>query len=295
MRLDLYLAQQTKLSRHQVQKMIENGSVRVAGKTILKPAFKVQGDEGIEYKLPEPESLELKPEAIPLDILYEDDQIAVINKPADLVIHPAVGHREHTLVNALLHRYGELPQGSDAEKPGIVHRLDKGTSGVMVVARTEAALKELQRQFKNREVEKIYLALVVGKLPPQGEIDKPIGRSSGNRKKISSRTKKGREALTEWKLLESFGNDLSWVQVKLHTGRTHQIRVHFTEEGHPLVGDPTYGRKNKVFKESIQRPALHASKLTLTHPVTNEKMNFEAPLPEDIQKLLSYLRKNGEK
>jgi len=293
MRLDLYLAQQTKLSRHQVQKIIESGGVRVAGRTILKPAFKIDGKESIEYQLPKPqESFDLKPEAIPLDILFEDDQIIVLNKPSDLVIHPAVGNPSHTLVNALLHRYEKLPVGSEPFKPGIVHRLDKGTSGVMIVARTPEAMQHLQSQFKKREVEKIYLALVFGKLPMQGQIDKPLGRHPKKRQKISSHTKKGRSALTEWQVLESFGMDLSWVQIRLHTGRTHQIRVHFAESGHPLIGDPTYGRRQKSFKDWINRPALHSWRLSLTHPTTNERMQFEAALPGDLLELLEKCKRD---
>ncbi|MBI5300188.1 MAG: RluA family pseudouridine synthase [Deltaproteobacteria bacterium] len=291
MRLDLYLVQKSSLSRHQVQKMIEEGLVKIGGSVVSKPSFKITGTEDIEYQLPVSQlPFELKPEKIPLDILYEDDQIIVINKQADLVIHPAVGHPSGTLVNALLARYGTLPAGSDPFKPGIVHRLDKGTSGVIVAARTVEALTHLQNQFKGREVEKIYWAFVCGQITEEGILDKPLGRSSKNRQKISSHTKKGKEALTEWKVLERFDGNFSWLEVKLHTGRTHQIRAHFTEAGNPLIGDPTYGRMGKKLKDQITRPALHARSLRLTHPKTGKRVFFEAPMPEDLQKLLSYLK-----
>ncbi|MDO8526963.1 MAG: RluA family pseudouridine synthase [Deltaproteobacteria bacterium] len=290
MRLDLFLSQKTRLSRHQTQKMIQNGAVKVAGLVILKPAFKIRGDEKIEYEIPKffTESA-LLPEAIPLDILYEDEHIIVVNKPAHLVIHPAPGHPSGTLVNALLHRYGSLPLGNEELKPGIVHRLDKGTSGVMVVARTPEAMAELQRQFKSREVEKFYLGLVVGQPLMEGTIDKPLGRHMKDRQKMSSRTKKGREAKTEWKILKTFEEEVSWLEIQIHTGRTHQIRVHFSEAGFPLVGDPTYGKGNKKWKALINRPALHAWRLSFTHPATGEEMQFTAPIPKDLETLLAAL------
>ena len=290
MRLDQYLVQTTKLSRHQVQKMIEQGLVRVDNRVVCKPARKIQGKESVQYTLPKShDAFDLTPQAIPLNILYEDAEIAVINKPADLVIHPAAGNPSGTLVNALLHRYGFLPPADDDEtKPGIVHRLDKGTSGVMVVARTAEALKNLQSQFKNRQTEKVYLTLVVGKIEQEGTIDKPLGRHPVARQKISTRSKSARPALTEWKVLKYFGDAFSWLEVRIHTGRTHQIRVHLADAGHPVVGDPTYGRSARKYRTLIARPALHALRLGLTHPKTGEKMVFEAPLPEDIQHVLSY-------
>lgn len=291
MRLDQYLVQKTKLSRHQVQKMIEEGHVRIGGNVVLKPAYKIHGEEAVDYALPAiKEPFHLTPQEIPLDILYEDEEIAVVNKPADLVIHPGAGHPSGTLVNALLHRYGFLPPSDDEIKPGIVHRLDKGTSGVMVVARTAGALKNLQSQFKNRQTEKVYLALVAGKIGQEGTIDKPLGRHPTARQKISTRSKSARPALTEWKVLKYFGDAFSWLEVRIHTGRTHQIRVHLADAGHPVVGDPTYGRSVRKYRTWIARPALHSFRLGLTHPKTGEKMVFEAPLPEDIEKLLLSLR-----
>ena len=290
-RLDIYLAKQTQRPRHQIQKIVRDGKVKVAGKIILKPSFKLKGDEAVEFELPVLETLSApKPESIPLDILYEDETIAIINKQAGLVVHPALKTQKHTLVNALLARYGDLPVVDDPTKPGIVHRLDKGTSGCLVVARTKEALLHLRKQFKDRAVEKKYLALVVGVLEESGRFDKPIGRHPTKRHKISSRTRKGKEAITEWKVLETFKKDFSWVEIDLFTGRTHQIRVHFTEAGHPVVGDPTYGRRAKVLQNLIDRPALHAWRLSLRHPKTNERLTFEAPLPQEIEKLLTSLR-----
>lgn len=291
MRLDLFLTKKTGLPRHQVQKMIQAGGVRIAGQVVLKPAYLVNGSEEMQYQLPQPQKgSELVPEKMALGFLYEDDEIAVVNKPADLVIHPAAGHSSGTLVNGLLYRYGTLPPGSDESKPGIVHRLDKGTSGCLVVARTKLSMEHLQRQFKQRQVKKIYLALVCGQPAAQGIIHKPIGRHPKKRQKISSHTRKGRPATTEWKVLETFGKEYCWVEVHLHTGRTHQIRVHFAEAGFPLLGDPTYGRRKKVKNRWIHRPALHAWRLGLEHPTSHRWMEWEAPIPEDLNQLLKNLR-----
>lgn len=296
MRLDVYLAEKTRRSRHQIQKAIREGMVKVSGKIILKPSFSFRGEEAVEFELP-PESPWGAPEAenISLTILYEDDAIAVINKPAGLIVHPALKNRTHTLVNALLARYSDLPVVDDPLKPGIVHRLDKGTSGCLVIAKTKEALLDLQKQFKARTVEKIYLALVVGRPKETGRIEKAIGWNPKRRQKMSSHTRKGKEAITEWRLLESFenknlGSKVSWVEIRLLTGRTHQIRVHFTEAGHPVVGDPTYGRRAKILGEWIDRPALHAWRLGLDHPKTKERLTWEAPLPEDLKNLLENLR-----
>lgn len=289
-RLDLYLAEQTKLPRHQVQKLIKNEGVKVNGRMIFKPAFEVEAGAKVEYLLPVAKSGAPGPEAIPLELLYEDEVVVVVNKPAGLVTHPGAGNPDHTLVNGLLARYKTLPVADDPMKPGIVHRLDKGTSGCLVVARTGESLADLQRQFKQRTVEKIYRALVVGSVAETGRIEKPIGRHPTRRQKISSRTRKGREAITEWRVLERFGEKYTWVEIRLHTGRTHQIRVHFAESGHPLVGDLTYGRHDKVFLKSMDRPALHAFRLSFDHPVTKERLTFEAPLPDDLRRVLAFLK-----
>lgn len=296
MRLDIFLSKKTGWSRHQIQKVIAGGGVSVEGCIVTKPSFAIEGEEKIDCALPEPQGpVELVPQNIELEILYEDESVAVVNKPADLVIHPAPGHRSQTLVNALLARYGNLPEAGEPLKPGIVHRLDKGTSGCLVVARTEEAMKSLLSQFKNRGVEKIYWAVVAGRLPEEGIFDKPIGRHPKNRQKISSRTRKGREAKTQWKVLENFGDCFSWVEIRLHTGRTHQIRVHFAEAGHPVVGDPVYGRRAKAHVEGVTRPMLHARRLGFTHPVSGRRLEFEAPLPQDINELLQNLRADNIK
>lgn len=291
MRLDIFLSKKTGWSRHQIQKVIAEGHVSVEGRVVTKPSFAVQGEEKIDVTLPAPQgSVELVAQNIPLEILYEDESIVVVNKPADLVVHPGAGHSSQTLVNALLARYGNLPEGSEPLKPGIVHRLDKGTSGCLVVARTPEAMKNLQDQFKNRQVEKIYWALVAGKPAAEGIFDKPLGRHPKKRQKISSHTRKGREAKTEWRVLENFGCRFSWVEIRLHTGRTHQIRVHFSEGGFPVAGDPAYGRRAKSRLEGIRRPMLHARRLGFTHPVRGEWLQFEAPLPQEMNELLQTLR-----
>lgn len=277
MRLDLFLSQKTGLSRHRIQKMIAEEGVVIDGRSIFKPSFSVKGMEEFEYHLPASQTgAGLDPEDIPLEILYEDGAIAVVNKPSGLVVHPGAGCRSHTLVNALLYRYKNLPVGEDPLKPGIVHRLDKETSGCLVVAKTEEALKELQRQFKSREVEKIYLALVVGAPPLEGRFDKPLGRHPKSRLKISSHTRKGKEALTTYRVLKRL-EGLSLVEVRLHTGRTHQIRVHFAEAGFPVAGDPTYGRRSKQFREKFGRLMLHAWKIKFSHPLHGQTINIEAP------------------
>lgn len=292
MRLDVYLTQKTGRSRQQIKKFIKEGRVRVGGRVIAKPSWPLSEAAHLEYDLPP--AFVLKPpqsEEMPIEVLYEDDQIAVVNKPAGLVVHPALKSPDHTLAHGLLARFGPLPVVDDPMKPGIVHRLDKGTSGCLAVAKTESAMLHLKAQFQKRMVEKTYLALVVGVPKKEGRIEKKIGWHSKRRYKISSHTRKGKEAITTWKVLESFGKELSWVQIQILTGRTHQIRVHFAEAGHPVVGDPTYGRRARVLTEWIQRPALHAWRLGLGHPKTGQRLQVEAPLPFDLKNLLNHLRK----
>src|SRR3989338_4389068 len=284
-RLDIFIARTYRLSRHQAKKIIEKGLVTVRGKIIKKPSQALTDFSSIQVVLPPQGTLELSGENIPLNILYEDGEILVIDKPAGMVVHPGAGHASGTLVNALLAHCGSLPRGSESNKPGIVHRLDKGTSGVMVVAKTDRAMVNLQKQFKDRKVEKKYLTLVFGKLPKEGKIDSPIGRHPKKREKMSSHSRKGKEAVTEWKVLETFAN-CAFVEIKLHTGRTHQIRVHLTERGNPLVGDPTYGRmrkrveeiKNKELKsviKGLKRPMLHAYSLGFYHPESAKWLTFK--------------------
>lgn len=291
-RVDVILSHKIpQLTRSQAKRLIEAGHVTINGQR-LKPSHVSRRGEVIDVVIPPPEPSRLEAETIPLDILYEDDDLLVINKPAGLVVHPAAGHHRGTLVNALLAHCGKLSTIGGEHKPGIVHRLDKGTSGVMVVAKNDAAHLSLSTQFADRNVGKTYIALVQGRLKDlAGRFDAPIGRSVRDRKKISSRTNKGRMATTLWKVLERFGSAFTLVEVGLLTGRTHQIRVHFSEARHPLVGDETYGGKTPDFLESFGRPALHALRLIFHHPRTGREMTFEAPLADDFRSLLEQCRK----
>ena len=241
-----------------------------------------------------------RPEAIPLDVLYEDDDLIVVNKPAGMVVHPAAGNAEHTLVNALLHHCrGKLAGIGGVQRPGIVHRLDKGTSGCLVVAKTDAAHQSLVAQFKSRAVKKIYRAVCWGNFKQlSGRIETAIGRSAHNRKKMSARVARGRPSLTEYRVLKQFGQ-FALVELTLHTGRTHQIRVHMAHIGHPVVGDMTYGRKSEIRSRvretceanpkseiSVARPLLHAYKLGFVHPRTEKFVEFVAP-PEEMRRFTS--------
>ncbi len=302
MRLDSFVAERIEdLSRSHAKRLIEGGEVTVNGKQV-KPSFEVEEGDRVYVSVPFPVKPSAEPEDIPLDILYEDSDIIVVNKPVGMVVHPAAGHPRGTLVNALLAHCDDLSGVGGELKAGIVHRLDVGTSGAIIAAKNDLAHHKLAAQFKGRTVEKIYCALVLGLMRTKsGVFDASLGRSSGDRKRFSAHTRKGRVALTEWKVLEQFGKSLSWVEVKLRTGRTHQIRVHFAEAGHSLVGDPLYGGQRKLKRlpegplrdaaSKLTRPALHAWKLGIDHPRTGERMQFTAPLPDDLEKLLSELRK----
>jgi 23S rRNA pseudouridine1911/1915/1917 synthase len=299
-RLDVYLAESNiGLTRSQAKQLIEKGFVQVEGKK-AKASLHLEEGDVVQVTIPPPAVYEVEAEDIPLDVIYEDKDIIVINKQVGMVVHPAVGNFSGTLVNALLGHCKDLSGIGGEIKPGIVHRLDKGTSGIMVAAKNDQAHQSLSKQFKDRTVTKIYGALVYGAPKTEtGVIDKPIGRSMKDRKRMSTRTSKGRIAHTEWKVLERFDKYLAWLEVNLGTGRTHQIRVHLSGMGHPLVGDDTYGRggPNRVKEGNLrklvavfERPALHAWKLGFDHPQTGERMNFDAPLPEDLKELLEQLR-----
>lgn len=299
-RLDIFLAQELKnLTRSRIQKLITDGFVLVDGHK-TKPSYKTKKEDRVNVEIPPPVLHDLEAEEIALKILYEDGDIIVVDKPVGMVVHPAAGNWKGTLVNALLAHCKDLSGIGGELKPGIVHRLDRGTSGVIVAAKNDAAHLELSRQFKDREVKKIYKALVYGIVKnDSGVIDTPIGRSMRDRKKFSTRTRKGRVALTEWNVVKRYGNDLTLLEIKLHTGRTHQIRVHFAEIGHSLVGDAVYGSQRQARRISdagkreivaaFERPALHAAKIGFTHPTKGEWMEFEAPLPEDFRQLLESL------
>lgn len=292
-RLDRWLAEHVEtLSRNRVQQLIEQGAVQVNGAVCDSKKEQVSQGDRIEITIPEASPYELQPENIPLDILYEDDQLLMVNKPAGMVVHPAPGHDTGTLVHALLFHCGtQLTGVGGVQRPGIVHRLDKNTTGVMVVAKTETALRNLQQQIQAKTARREYIGLVNG-VPKgeQGTIDQPIGRHPKHRKKMAivPVDQGGREAVTHWKTLERLGN-YTLVQFQLQTGRTHQIRVHSTYLGHPIVGDPEYGSGRSP---GIKLPgqALHAFRLTLEQPVTQATITGEAPLPERMAKLLDRLR-----
>lgn len=289
-RLDVYLTRRIgSLSRSQVKRLIELGQVRVKGE-IIKAGYRLKGGEIIEAKIDLPPSeFSLKPENIPLNIIYADEDIIVINKPAGLVVHPGAGRREGTLVNALLFHFPEIAPVGSPERPGIVHRLDGETSGVMVVARSPLAYKFLQRQFKNREVDKTYIGLVWGKFSQKGgKIEWGIGRHPHDRQRFSVRSRHPKEAITLFSVLYE-GKDFSVLEIKPVTGRTHQIRVHLAAAGHPIIGDRRYGRKEK----SLSRLFLHAQRLAFIHPSKKVWMEFEAPIPDEFK--LFWMQEQGPK
>lgn len=280
LRLDQFLALELpQFSRSRIQHLIRSRLVVVNGSP-ARPRDLVREGDRIVLTEPPPEQIDARPEAIPLNVLYEDDDLIVINKPAGLVIHPGAGQREHTLVNALLHYFPKLSGIGGKERPGIVHRLDKETSGCLVVARTDEAHRGLSAQFASRSVEKIYLALVAGKLRKRsGVIEERIGRHPKDRKRMSVEAKRGRTAKTEYRLINS-SEEISLVECRLHSGRTHQIRVHLHHLGHPVLGDKIYGGR---FARSFPRQMLHAWKLGFEHPGTGEWKDFDAPLPPDFE------------
>lgn len=287
-RIDLYLAQQIPdMSRAHIQKLISEGFVSANGKTI-KANYKLKCDDNIEIHIPEPQNLEVKPQKIPLSILYEDSDIIVINKQRGLVVHPAAGNYQGTLVNALLEHCHDLSGINGEIRPGIVHRLDKDTSGVMVAAKNDKAHLDLAKQIKERTASRRYVAIVHGNISEeQGVINAPIGRHPVDRKKMAVVFTNSKEAVTHFKVLERFG-EFTLIECKLMTGRTHQIRVHMSYIGHPVIGDPKYGPKQCRF--AIAGQALHSRELTLEHPVTRKKMTFAASLPNDMENILSVLR-----
>jgi 23S rRNA pseudouridine1911/1915/1917 synthase len=293
-RIDRFAADHTEITRSQIHKLIDDGLLLVNGRSV-KPNYKIKVDDEVEITLPETPPDVLVPEDIPIDVLYSDEHIAVVNKPAGLVVYPAAGHPSGTLMNALRFRLGELTAPGAPLRPGVVHRLDKDTSGIMVVALSAEAYHGLVEQFSERQIKRSYVALLWGRLKGEsGKIKLKIGRSMTDRKKMSVRTRKGKEAETSWDVLERF-QIATLVRAKLSTGRTHQIRVHFASAGHPVLGDTTYGRKTSVElpgkrKLAFPRQMLHAKVLGFRHPVTGKKMRFTSPLPDDMQAALEALR-----
>jgi 23S rRNA pseudouridine1911/1915/1917 synthase len=298
LRLDRFLVSILALSRSQIQRLIKEGCVLVAGRT-AKSNQAVKPGQVIAIDVPELIDPAPQPEALPLPIVYEDRDLIVVDKPAGMVVHPAAGHATGTLVNALLHHVDDLSGIGGEKRPGIVHRLDKGTSGLMVVAKHNKAHEELSRQFAAREVEKEYLALVWGEVMAGRRIDAPIGRDPNNRKKMSSesaRLRRTRAAVTRIVRAEHFGRMLTMTQVAIHTGRTHQIRVHLSAIGHPIVGDALYGGVHRRVPGDLravthlERPFLHAAHLVFQHPEDGRKMEFVSAMPEDLQNVLDELR-----
>jgi 23S rRNA pseudouridine1911/1915/1917 synthase len=289
-RLDRFLgAHLSELSRTRLQTLIDHGQVRVDG-VARKRSHRVEPGETLVVDIPAPQRARNEPEAIPLDILYEDDDMVVVNKPAGMVVHPGTGVRHGTLVNALLHRYGsqqKLSSVGGEQRPGIVHRLDKETSGALLVARNDAAHRALAEQFADRKIEKTYVALLHGKLSGEsGRIELPVARDLHRRTRMTTRRREGRPARTDWRIRMRLPG-FSLVEAKLHTGRTHQIRVHFSALGHPVVGDTLYGapRQPKVgakLLEPLERNFLHAARLRFLHPRTKKDVEVCAPLPREL-------------
>lgn len=280
-------------SRSQIQKLIAEGNVQVSARE-ARPNLAVHAGDRIVVNLPAAASASVEPEAVPLEIPYQDADIVVVNKPPGMVVHPGAGHASGTLVNALLHHITDLSGIGGELRPGIVHRLDRGTSGLMVVAKNDAAHQELSRQFHDREVEKEYIALVWGMVQAGRRIDASIGRDPVHRQKMSARSRRAREAVT--RITRAFHMPgLTLCQVAIHTGRTHQIRVHLSAIGHPIVGDSLYGGTHRRVPGDIravthlQRPFLHAARLAFNHPRDGRRMEFTADLPPDLQDVLDAL------
>jgi 23S rRNA pseudouridine1911/1915/1917 synthase len=286
-RLDQFLAcELPKFSRARIQQLIRREFISLNGSS-ARPRDLVRAGDRIEVNEPPPEKIANQPEAIPLEILYEDEDLIVLNKAAGLVVHPGAGQREHTLVNALLHHFPKLSGIGGKERPGIVHRLDKETSGCLVVAKTDQAHRGLSTQFASQTVAKFYLALVAGKLrKTTGTIEEKIGRHPVHRQRMSTVSKRGRAAKTEYRVVSS-SPEMSLVECRLHSGRTHQVRVHLHHLGHPVLGDKVYGQK---YAKTFPRQMLHAWKLGFQHPRTNESTNFEAPLPNDFEEAVKSLQ-----
>jgi len=297
-RLDRFLASQLPaLSRSKIQSLMEEGRVRVDG-VARKASHRIESGESVSIEIPPPPPAGVAAESIPLEILYEDDDLAVINKPAGMVVHPGAGADSGTMVGALLHRFGGSPGLSSVGgplRPGIVHRLDKGTSGAIVIARNDAAHRKLVEDFRTRRVQKIYLALLHGKLKENaGSVDLPIARDLRRRTRMTARRRAGREARTDWRARLRL-DDFTLIEADLRTGRTHQIRVHFSALGCPVVGDTLYGapRRERAGAETLaplERNFLHSARLAFTQPTTGKRIDVRAPLPAELQ---SYLKALG--
>ena len=291
-RLDVFLSQAlSDKTRSFLQKLVKNGNVVINGKTV-KAGYKMREADIAEVEIPALEAPRILPENIPLDILYEDSQLLVVNKPKGMVVHPAPGHSSGTLVNALMYHCGSSLSGINGVlRPGIVHRIDRDTTGALVVCKTDTAHLSLSAQLKEHSITRKYVAIVYGNIKEDdGTVDAPIGRHPADRKKMAVNYEHGREAVTHYHVLERFGN-YTYIECTLETGRTHQIRVHLTSKGHPLLGDEVYSSARCPF--SLQGQTLHAMTLGFVHPSTGEYVEFEAPLPEYFSRLLDTLRKSA--
>jgi 23S rRNA pseudouridine1911/1915/1917 synthase len=297
-RLDQFLAQSLGWSRARLQKLLKSGRVLVNGE-IRPAAYRVRAADRVAVRVPEPAPSPLTPEALPLAILFEDQDLLVVNKPPGLVVHPGAGHRTGTLLNALVHHCPDLKDIGEVSRPGLVHRLDKDTSGLLVVAKTALAHANLVAQFQAHAIAKQYQALVWGRLPEaEGEIDREVGRHPTARQKMSVHARRGKRAVTFWRVIREFPGPLSLVELSPQTGRTHQLRVHLASLGHPVLGDATYGGGVSRLtghpglaglKPLVHRQLLHARRLSLTHPRTGETLTWEAPLPEDFRAVVDFL------
>ena len=292
-RLDSYISEKTNLSRSKIQKFIQQGRVFVNERQVSQN-YKVKYLDTITITIKEETPITLIAEPIPIDICYKDDFIVVVNKNAGMVVYPSFGHNKGTLINAIYYHCQKLAYIGMPLRPGIVHRLDKDTSGVMVIAIDDDAYYGLVKQFSERTINRRYLALISGNpLKNEGEIINPIGRSINDRKKMSVKTKKGKEALTKWKVIERY-NGASLIETRLGTGRTHQIRVHLSSIGHPVLGDSLYGKKTFIqigkLKIPLQRQMLHAETLGFTHPINNQYLEFSAPMPLDMKECIEKIK-----
>lgn len=299
-RLDAYLASVTDLTRSAAVRLIEEGQITVNGKTAVKKD-KVKAGDTVEVNLPEPTPDVALPQNIPLDIVYEDEDILVVNKPCGMVVHPAAGNPDGTLVNAILYHCGDSLSGiGGVIRPGIVHRIDKDTSGLLVIAKNDAAHLALSDQLKVHRVRRVYHAITIGNLrEDEGTVDAPIGRHPTDRKRMAvlrGAEAHARDAVTHYRVLEHF-DGMCHIECRLETGRTHQIRVHMASLGHPLLGDPVYGGASHRFCEAhaawIHGQCLHAAELSLIHPRSGEEMHFSCPLPEDMERILTFLRRTS--
>jgi 23S rRNA pseudouridine1911/1915/1917 synthase len=299
-RLDQLLAGRLAFSRARLQRWLKAGLVLVNGRA-RPPSYKVRAGDKVAVSVPPPEPSHLLPEALPLDIIFEDRDLLVVNKPPGLVTHPGAGHKTGTLLNALLHHCPELQEIGDVSRPGLVHRLDKDTSGLLVAAKTELAHQSLVGQFQRHEVKKKYLALVWGRLAQKvGRIDREIGRHPLERHKMSVHARRGKAAATRWRVLQEFPGPLTLLELAIETGRTHQIRVHLTSLGHPVLGDATYGGGAARLKGAapalsglrplVQRQLLHAWQLSFRHPRSGEEVAWEAAPPWDFQTVVDFFK-----